>query len=191
MSHFQEIENYVNSLKVLDTHEHLMEESERLKLGSDPLVVFLPHYLSSDLVSSGMKLDELNILRSEDTPLEERWRSFMDHWVEVENTGYAQAIKIAARDLYGVEEFGVDSWRELGNAMKNFHNQGLYEHVLKKKSGIELSINDELPKGVKESWDTWILECCKAPLFIWVWDSLKDHYLPDLNKIIETNRYDK
>jgi predicted TIM-barrel fold metal-dependent hydrolase len=142
MSHFPEIENYVNSLKVLDTHEHLMEESERLKLGSDPLVVLLPHYLSSDLVSSGMELCDLNVLRSGDTPLEERWKSFMDYWVEVENTGYAQAIKIAARDLYGVEEFGDDSWRELGRAMKKLHKEGLYEHVLKERSGIELSIND-------------------------------------------------
>jgi predicted TIM-barrel fold metal-dependent hydrolase len=142
MSHFSEIKNYVDSIKVVDTHEHLMEENERLVLGYDPLVVLLPHYLSSDLISSGMELKELNLLRSSDTLLEDRWKSFLDYWVEVENTGYAQAIKIAARDLYGVEEFSVDSWRKLRDSMKNFHKKGLYEHVLKTKSGIDLSIND-------------------------------------------------
>jgi len=55
---------------------------------------------------------------------------------------------------------------------------------------VELAENKELPEGVKSTWDTWILECCECPYFIWVWDCLKGHYLPALAIIIESNRFD-
>jgi predicted TIM-barrel fold metal-dependent hydrolase len=177
MSHFSEIKNYVDSIKVVDTHEHLMEENERLALGYDPLVVLLPHYLSSDLISSGMELKELNLLRSSDALLEDRWKSFLDYWVEVENTGYAQAIKIAARDLYGVEEFSVDSWRKLRDSMKNFHKKGLYEHVLKTKSGIDLSINDVSSVEMDGRFNVPVMNFDLL-------NALKKHYDSVANKIV-------
>lgn len=77
MSEGIEVKKVVDTVKVVDTHEHLMKESDRLQMPADPLCVFLPQYLSSDLVSSGMTLEELNTVRSTTTPLEERWQSFL------------------------------------------------------------------------------------------------------------------
>lgn len=139
-----DIKNAVYRVRIVDTHEHLMKESERLKMQADPLHVFLPHYLSSDLVSSGMTLDELNSIRSVMVPLEERWQSFLPYWEKVENTGYAQAIKIAMKDLYGIDGFDSTAWKPLKEAMEEHRQAGFHRWVLKTKGGIDISINDSL-----------------------------------------------
>ena len=142
MSKSIDIKKVVDAVEVVDTHEHLMKESDRLGMEADPLYVFLPHYLSSDLVSSGMTLEELNTIRTIKTPLGERWLSFLPYWKKVENTGYAQAIKIAVRDLYGIDDFDSDTWKSLKEAMGKRHRPGLHGWVLKTKGGIGVSIND-------------------------------------------------
>lgn len=144
MSEDVEIKKTVDAVKVVDTHEHLMKESDRLQMQADPLYVFLPQYLSSDLVSSGMTLEELNVIRSIKTPLEERWRSFLSHWEKVENTGYAQAVRIAVKDLYGIDRFDSSTWRPLKDAMERCRRPGFHRWVLKTKAGIDICINDSL-----------------------------------------------
>jgi hypothetical protein len=51
------IKSAVDKIKLIDTHEHLPQESERIKGKPDPFATFLIHYLSSDLVSAGMPKD--------------------------------------------------------------------------------------------------------------------------------------
>ncbi len=142
MSEFVDIKRIVDSVRVVDTHEHLMAESDRLQMEVDPLYIFLPNYLSSDLVSAGMSTEELGLIRSTDTPLEERWQRFIPFWEKVENTGYAKALKIAVRDLYGIEDFDSKTWKPLRASMEGHHKEGLHSWVLRTKGGIDISIND-------------------------------------------------
>jgi hypothetical protein len=142
MSKSVDIKKVVEAIEVIDTHEHLMKESDRLQMEADPLHIFLPHYLSSDLVSSGMALEELNAIRTTGKPLDKRWQSFLPYWEKVENTGYAQAIKIATRDLYGVTDLDSSTWKPLHEAMEKRRVPGLHQWVLKTRGGIGVSIND-------------------------------------------------
>jgi len=142
MIEYARVKGAVDAVKVIDTHEHLMKESDRLQMEVDPLRIFLSSYLSSDLVSSGMTMEELNRIRSTETPLEERWQSFLPYWTQVENTGYAQAIKIAARDLYGINSFDSETWKPIKEAMRKLQKPGFHSWVLKTKAGIEISLND-------------------------------------------------
>ncbi len=142
MSKRVNIKETVDAVKVIDTHEHLMKESDRLQMEVDPLHIFLSHYLSSDLVSSGMTMKELNRIRSTETPLEKRWQSFLSHWPGIENTGYAQAVKIAVRDLYGINSFDSKTWKPLKEAMRRLQKPGFHSWVLKTKAGIDVSVND-------------------------------------------------
>jgi len=150
MSKSMDIRKVVDTVEVVDTHEHLMKESDRLQMEVDPLYIFLAHYLSSDLVSSGMTLEELNTIRITKTPLEKRWQSFLPYWERVENTGYAQAIKIAVKDLYGIEDFGPSTWKTLKETMDKHRKPGFHRWVLKTKGGIDVSINDVYTTDVDE-----------------------------------------
>ena len=139
---YPEIKKYVDSIRLIDTHEHLPQEPERLSQKVDFLATFFPHYASVDLRSAGMSEDELIIVRNPDLPLDDRWAVFEPWWERTENTGYARAIEIAARDLYGVDGISSDTYRVLSDRIREKNTEGLYKWVMKDKAGIDVSIND-------------------------------------------------
>ena len=142
-NHYQEIKEYVDGIRLVDTHEHLVQEPERLKQDVDVLATFFSHYASSDLRSAGMPEEDLVKIRDSSVPLEERWEIFEPWWGMIRNTGYARALEIAARDLYGVDGISADTYRQLSENMKQRNEEGLYRWVLKDRSGIDVSINDK------------------------------------------------
>ncbi len=139
---YPEIKKYVDGIRLIDTHEHLPQENERINQKVDFFATFFPHYASVDLRSAGMSEEDLIKVRNPEISLEERWRLFEPWWEKTENTGYARSVAIAARDLYGIEELTSSTVVTLSDRIKEKNVEGLYEWVLKEKSGIDLSIND-------------------------------------------------
>lgn len=137
-----ELKGHVDGIRIVDTHEHLSQEPARLKQEVDVLATFFPHYASSDLRSAGMSEEQLIEIRDPSTPLEERWGVFEPWWEKIRNTGYARAVEIAARDLYGVDGIGPDTYEVLSERIRQRNVGGLYRWVLKDRSGIDVSIND-------------------------------------------------
>ena len=142
-NHYQEIKEYVDGIRLVDTHEHLVQEPERLKEDVDVLATFFSHYASSDLRSAGTPEEDLVKIRDSSVPLEERWGLFEPWWGMIRNTGYARALEIAARDLYGVDGISADTYQQLSENMRIKNKEGLYRWVLKDRSGIDVSINDK------------------------------------------------
>ena len=151
-SHYMELKQFVDRIRVFDTHEHLPQESERLKQKVDLLATFFPHYASSDLRSAGMPEEDLVKIRTPEIALDERWLIFEPWWEKIRNTGYARALEIAARDLYKVDGVSAETYRELSEKIKQRNQMGLYEWVLKKSSGIDVSINDTSVYNVDETF---------------------------------------
>lgn len=141
---YPELKKHVDGIKIIDTHEHLPSEEERVSIPVDVLSQFFLHYTSSDLISAGMTEEELLMVRDHSLPLEERWRVFEPWWEKIQNTGYSRCVEIAARDLYGVSGINRDTYKELSKRIAERNKSGLYRWVLKEKAGIELSILDSL-----------------------------------------------
>jgi len=132
----------VEAVRLIDTHEHLPQEEERLKDRVDALATFLPHYASSDLVSAGLSQEDLAFIRDSALRLEERWDRFEPFWERMENTGYGRALSLAVRGLYGLDGLSRETVETLSARMREANKPGLYKHVLKEKAGIDLSILD-------------------------------------------------
>jgi len=137
---YHELKDYVDGMRIIDTHEHLYQEHERLAQVVDVLATWFPHYASSDLRAAGMTEEELVSIWDASTPLEERWATFEPWWEKIRNTGYARALEIAARDLYGVDGINVETYQELSRKMKERNKKGLYKWVLGEMSKIDVSI---------------------------------------------------
>ena len=136
------IRKAVNAIRIIDTHEHLVQEKERVGSEIDLLATFLSHYASSDLVSSGMPMEEIEEVRNTRIPLRERWERFAPFWERIQNTGYARALNIAVRDLYSVDGIGEDTYLELAERTKEANKEGLYKWVLQEKAGIDVAVLD-------------------------------------------------
>ena len=159
----------LSDVKLIDTHEHIAAEEIRLGMTLDFTYLF-PHYLSSDLVSAGMPLDDLEAIRApgramrdglrggisprdpgypfperlpaEELPLDEKWRRIAPYWERTRNTGYARCILIAIRELFGIADLNATTCEALSSALQDSNRAGWYAHVLKERAGIEISVLD-------------------------------------------------
>lgn len=133
------IRSEVESIALLDTHEHLMSEKARLAQEID-LFYWFSHYASSDLVSAGMPEAVLETLRDPTRPLDERWIAFAPFWDQVRTTAYGRALLLAARDLFDVTSIEEGTYQELSARISASNREGWYRHVLKERANIALSI---------------------------------------------------
>ncbi len=68
---YDRIKKAVDDIWLINTHEHLISEDGRLTLTTD-LFYLLNSYVKHDLISSGMKEEDLEFILEPDNPLEER-----------------------------------------------------------------------------------------------------------------------
>lgn len=128
---------------LIDTHEHLLEEKERLQGVSHPRVpcddwaLLFSHYLNSDLLTAGMPNADLErFLSSKVEPLA-KWKLIAPYWPAVKNTGYAQAVRIAIRELYEVEELSAETTGKVQAGYERTRRAGFYKRILQDQARIE------------------------------------------------------
>jgi len=139
---YSTIRKHVEKIKVLDTHEHLPPEKERVAEEVDVLATFFQYYASADLISAGMPEEEFLKIWDTSRSIGDRWTIFEPWWEKIRNTGYARALEASARGLYGVEGISEDTYVTLSKRMKERNRMGLYAWVLREMSGIDVSILD-------------------------------------------------
>ena len=100
---YKRIRAEIETISLIDTHEHLVSEGTRLSQKID-FFYWFQHYASSDLVSAGMAAQTLEGLRDPERPLDERWAEFAPTWAHVRTTAYdfAQALDVVREYCPGV-----------------------------------------------------------------------------------------
>ncbi len=141
---YKDIRKHVDSIRLIDTHEHLPPESERVNKIVDVLSQFYLHYTSSDLRSAGMSMEDLIYIRDPKIPLDYRWAVFEPWWEKIKNTGYSRCMEIAARGLYGVDGINSETYKQLSRKMMERNKEGLYKWVLNEKAGIDICVLDTI-----------------------------------------------
>ncbi|MGC8991925.1 MAG: hypothetical protein ACP5MD_17545, partial [Verrucomicrobiia bacterium] len=128
----------------VDTHEHLVEEERRTNwsgpAGGVPCndwALLFSHYLDSDLQVAGLSGKDYAALVSPDTPLDRKWALVEPRWPAVKNTGYGQAVRIAVRELYGVDEINERTIPRINESYRALVKPGFYAKVLREHAGVE------------------------------------------------------
>lgn len=128
---------------LIDTHEHLIEEKDRLagtdhpRVGADDWSLLLSHYLDSDLVVAGMSGDVYDRFFSPKTDPVEKWRLLEPYWPAVKNTGYGQAVRIAMRRLYDVDDLSAATVEKVQAGYEQTRRSGFYRRILCEHAKIE------------------------------------------------------
>lgn len=145
MSLYKEIRELVESTPFIDTHEHLIEESARLRGYADNAWLFpcddwsylLMHYLGDDLASAGMTDADLKRFLSPELGTEEKYRLVAPYWERTKHTGYAQAVRYTLDGLYGVKELNEKTAPRLAEMYKATVKPGFYKTILRDRCNIE------------------------------------------------------
>ena len=86
-----QIEKKVFETPFIDTHEHLIDEYERLAciepiIPCDDWALLLNHYFSFDLISSGISKNQIDNLFSKNVTPINKWRILKEYWPYLKNT---------------------------------------------------------------------------------------------------------
>jgi len=135
---YQNLLPEINQIQLIDTHEHLLPEPEYLKTKQNFFNLFFQHYASSDLISAGMDIKALEYLRMSDESAEKKWIKFFPFWQNMENTTFARVLKIAAKDLFNIDEISKETVSDLCKQIQAKYKPGWYDHVLREKAGIKM-----------------------------------------------------
>ena len=142
----EELHEYISTLQIIDTHEHLPMETERNR-DSDVLSEWLTHYFSCDLISAGLSDQDMLIVRDSSRDLLERWDLVEPYWQAAKSTGYGRSLEYTADGLYGIKTINRETIIDLDRAFREARKRGnWYHHVFKEKSRIALSIVDSQPE---------------------------------------------
>src|SRR5687767_10514560 len=111
-----QIRDLVEQTPMVDTHEHLIEESARLsgpsdawRFPCDDWAYLFMHYLGDDLANAGMDGETRKRFFAPDTPIEEKYRLVAPYWERTKHTGYGQAVRYTLRGLYGEDDLTAES----------------------------------------------------------------------------------
>jgi uncharacterized protein len=139
---YNRLHEAITRIEVIDTHEHILPESERVRQRID-FFTLAGHYAMNDLLSAGLPPAERELMDKADVPAVKKWRAFEPYWRYVRGTGYGEALRIAIRDIYGAEEINASTIGRINEAIAAQNKAGFYREVLKKRSHIRYAINDE------------------------------------------------
>jgi len=151
------ISDRVFATAFVDTHEHLIEESERLvgsmhpRVRCDDWAVLFSHYLNSDMAVAGMPRKELDEFLSPKVDPVDKWKLLEPYWPAVKNTGYGQAVRLTISQLYGVDELSGATVSKVQEGYKKVRQRGFYKRILQDMAKIESCQVNCLSAPFKES----------------------------------------
>jgi predicted TIM-barrel fold metal-dependent hydrolase len=140
---YNELKDLVDKTPFIDTHEHLMNESERVKADrtidgkANDWSFLFSHYFNDDMAVAGMDQKTLDRFFSPDTGPVEKWDLIAPFWLYLKHTGYGQNIRISVNQLYGIDEISGDTIGALNQAYKDLIRPGFYRKVLRETAHIE------------------------------------------------------
>ena len=156
---FEEIYDYVQNLEIIDTHEHLPAFENLRETDTDVLKEYLTQYFNRDLISAGLKQSDYEKVINNKYPLMDRWTLVEPYWEAARNTGYARALAISVKGLYGIDSICRDTIEQLNSSFMNSLKPGHYRFVLKEKSKIKISLLHDIPMENEKIIITSNLKC--------------------------------
>ncbi|MCE7989702.1 MAG: hypothetical protein DYG89_51815 [Caldilinea sp. CFX5] len=100
-----ELAQVIQTTPLCDTHEHLHGEAHFLNNSPDLLQGLFDNYVTADLIVAGAKPAAVTALLDKQNPdLKSRFAGIQEAWAAVQYTGYGEAVRLIAREVYGIEE---------------------------------------------------------------------------------------
>jgi len=142
MSTRETLQEYIDQLAIIDTHEHFPVEAARPQ-NTDVLTEWLCQYFSCDLRSAGLSRKDFAEVYNGSSGLMNRWKIAEPYWHRARSTGYGRALDLTAQGVYGFPRIDADTIEPLNAAFQAARAAGgHYDRVLGEKSNIALAIRD-------------------------------------------------
>jgi hypothetical protein len=140
-NHVETLRAYIETLSVVDSHEHLLKDEERMQAGMDFFWLF-SQYADTCLYSAGMPIPEHDAYMQNKLSFDENFAIFYPYYLKSKNCAYIKVGEIAARDIYGVDKIDYDGAKEIDRRMKEANKPGISRKILQEKGNIVYCMTD-------------------------------------------------
>ncbi len=128
MKQFSQLLEYVNTLEIIDAHEHLIGEKAHLGRYLS-FYDFFASYLQWDLYSAGMPKELVWNYPKDDAEALDHFQRIQPYWKYVQHGSYARSIRLALEHFYGIKELREDNILELSATMNRNNQTGYYDRI--------------------------------------------------------------
>lgn len=129
---------HIQDTPLCDSHEHLRKEKEYVENGPDLLQNLFSSYVPADLVVAGASQSAVDALLDGNNPdLRARFNGVRKAWEMVRHTGYGEAVRILARELYGMDEITPDALEAALDKHAAYRQPGQRLHLLRDKANLD------------------------------------------------------
>lgn len=169
------IHECVEQTPFVDTHEHLIEERQRVEgivhprfFQSNDWSYLFQDYAAEDLVVCGMPQKDFQSFLNPNLRSEEKYLLVAPYWKRIRNTGYGLALRHTFRGLYGERDLTSNTFPQIAEKYHEFVRPGFYTDILR-RSNIEFCHVNALQGSFMESatpnilaQDLSILSLCRC-----------------------------
>ncbi|MFC2076539.1 amidohydrolase family protein [candidate division KSB1 bacterium] len=131
----------VAAIPIIDSHEHLGPESSRIGRNIG-LMSLLPTWEQDQMRENLVGLNPGNGPGRLPSDIDEQWKLAAPYFERIHNTAGQKVLIRACRDLFGIDDFSAETYRDVMEAFNRANRPGRYDEVLRGKAGIELIIAD-------------------------------------------------
>ena len=133
-----ELAQHIQRTPLCDSHEHLRKEQDYLDNPPDLLQNIFSSYLPADLVVAGASQAAVDALLDGKNPdLRARFNGVRKAWELVRHTGYGEAARILAKQLYDIDEISADSLETALPKHAAYCQPGQRLHLLRDKANLD------------------------------------------------------
>ncbi len=155
-----DIEAHIAATPLADTHEHQHSERDWVENGpADVLCDLLATYVTTDFHGAHCDIPALD--RAQKDPeigVRERWDGLKDEWEHIRDTGYAEAMALHAREVYGIEEITGDALEAAQPILDGLRKPGERLRLLKDVANLDhMQIDGGSPLPPDESGPDFFL----------------------------------
>lgn len=133
-----ELEHYIRTTSMVDTHEHLRSERDFVERGPDILNTLFDWYIAADLISAGASAAAVKRLGDQsDQDLRGRFEGIRTAWEAVQFTGYGECVRWVAQNFFDMSEITADGIEAAAPAALALHQPGERLRILRDFAGLD------------------------------------------------------
>ncbi|MGE5418715.1 MAG: amidohydrolase family protein [Chloroflexota bacterium] len=136
------IKKYVDSLHVIDTHEHLFTPEIVTGSSFQDLMLLFQQNGYDDLVSAGMPRTLFDSLYNDSLTPGKKWHIIEPYYNNSFNTSYMKVLQYGAKKLYGIESLNGQTAARLSDEIKKTYSTRRFDVILKDSCKIDFIIQD-------------------------------------------------
>ncbi len=134
-----DLSEHIESIRVIDTHSHMQSDIQWEESGPrDVLVDLFGMYSQHDLVIAGATPAAVaRLLDGADPDIEGRFDAVADAWRAMQFTGYGEAVRIVASQIYGMEEISGPTARQAQPLLEALRTAEGSLHLLRDQANLD------------------------------------------------------